>query len=115
MTRISNANRLRGTLFGGIIALVPALAMAQTQQSPPPASTPQAAPPAGGGMMGHPMMMDDKMKPGMGGMDCMGKPCGPPQGTPGPMGGMPQAQGGTGSPGAAAPPAAPPAPMKDHM
>ena len=107
MIRLPNVSRLRAILLPYVLALTPALAMAQAQPSPPPVSAPQSTPPsagmAGSGMQGHPMMNDDKTKPGAGGMNCMGKPCGPPQGTAGQTGGM----GSTGSSGSATPPAPP--------
>jgi len=118
MTRILNVSCLGVVLLPGILALTPTFALAQTPTNAPPATAAQPAP--SGGMTGHPMMMDnDKMKPGMGMMDCNGKPCGPPQGAAGQMGGMPRSQGMTspGSSDSAAQPAAPAtqAPTKDHM
>jgi len=120
MTRLLNLSRLGAVLLPGVLALTPPFAMAQAQPSaPPPATATQATPPAGGMPGQHMMMNDDKMKPGMGMMDCNGKPCGPPQGAAGTMGGMPRSQGMTspGSPDSAAQPAAPTtqAPVKDHM
>ena len=120
MKRLRNLSRLGAVVLPGILALSPTFAIAQTQPgTSPPATTTDATPPAGG-MPGHHMMMnDDKMKPGMGMMDCSGKPCGPPQGAGGAMGGMQNSQGMTSpaAPDAAAQPAAPATqpPMKDHM
>ena len=114
MTREMNVTRLRAILFVGALALTPVVAMAQT--SPTPGATPQAAPTGSmpsGGMMDHGKKKGgEQMKPGMGSADCNGKACGPPQGMPGPMGGMPMPHG-TGSmnsPGAAGQPVTPTSP-----
>jgi hypothetical protein len=120
MRQLRNLSRLGAVLLPGVLALTPTVAIAQAQPSvPPPATATQAAPPAGGMADQHMMMNDDKMKPAMGMMGCNGKPCGPPQGAAGAMGGMPQPQGMTspGSSDSTAQPAAPTtqAPMKDHM
>jgi hypothetical protein len=101
-----NATRLRAILFVGALALTPAVAMAQTSSTP--GATSQAAAPTGGmpgGGMDHGKMMGgEQKKDGLAAADCNGKPCGPPQGTPGPMGGMPMpnSTGSTNAPGGAA-------------
>ena len=103
MTKMFNRSRLGATLLLGLIALTPAIALAQAQQNPPPPATPQspptpgtqAGPGMGQGMMGQGMMEhgmkmgDDKKEPGMGGQ----------------MGGMAPPHGqGTAAPSAASPP-----------
>jgi hypothetical protein len=119
MTKILNISRLGAILLPGILALTPTFAIAQAQPGASPGAAPpatsQTAPPTGG-TTGQPMKMgddkmksgmgmgddkmksgmgmgEDKMKSGMGMKDCNGKPCGPPKGAAGQMGGMTQSPG----------------------
>lgn len=95
---MNHSYRWKALILPGLLALAPGGVRAQTAASPSPTAVPevvapavvqpQAVPPMGGiprrGMMGRPMgpMGATQAVPPMAGMDCMGKPCGPPPGTP---------------------------------